>query len=432
MRQRSKPRSSPSRAVRADESDLGPKARAQRLLAEYLRVWGLRDPQVIAEQTRLWVDQTAADDSAEAAPAEFYRKVVRRAVGDMDERLDHLTRSACSDGEAVASQRGLVALEFQSLIDKNPTALLNGGPLDERLHDRFRAAVHPVVPKASPTPMPVQAICEGGAGSRLAGWRRLMSAVICAAGWLLTFGWFSMEGSEPESGAPRRRPRVILALLTLLTTACGAAIFTNTIGASAGLWSLALVPLFVVLFLWVSMSFWLATMGFTRCLALRPPKQSPPRQRLAGTQLTARTALVMPVYNESPQRAFAGIRAIYESVQATGQGGSFDFFILSDSTDSETWLAEELAWARLVKAVTGESRVFYRHRPKNIARKSGNIADFCERWGAQYRYMIVLDADSMMSGETIREMVHRMEDDPAVGILQVPPVPVNRESLFAR
>ncbi len=140
----------------------------------------------------------------------------------------------------------------------------------------------------------------------------------------------------------------------------------------------------------------------------------------------------MPIYNESPHRVFAGVRAIHESLQATHQGPAFDFFVLSDTTDPDIWLTEELAWARLNRAISGDSRVYYRHRAKNVARKSGNIADFCEHWGAAYCYMIVLDADSVMSGETITELVRRMEADDEIGILQTSPVPVNRGSLFAR
>jgi membrane glycosyltransferase len=140
----------------------------------------------------------------------------------------------------------------------------------------------------------------------------------------------------------------------------------------------------------------------------------------------------MPVYNEDPHDVFAGVRAIYESLQATGQGQAFDFFVLSDTTNPDLWLAEELAWARLTRMLTGPTGIFYRHRPRNQGRKAGNIADFCERWGSAYRYMIVLDADSVMSGETLVEMVRRMEQDPEIGILQVPPIPVNRASLFAR
>ncbi|MBL8250959.1 MAG: glucans biosynthesis glucosyltransferase MdoH, partial [Candidatus Competibacter sp.] len=46
--------------------------------------------------------------------------------------------------------------------------------------------------------------------------------------------------------------------------------------------------------------------------------------------------------------------------------------------------------------------------------------------------MIVLDADSIMKGETLVEMVRLMERQPRVALIQTPPVPVNRESLFAR
>ena len=140
----------------------------------------------------------------------------------------------------------------------------------------------------------------------------------------------------------------------------------------------------------------------------------------------------MPVYNEPAHRVCAGLQAIYESLSATGRGADFDFFILSDTTDSDLWLAEELAWTKLIKSVRGPSRIFYRHRAKNVRRKSGNIGDFCQRWGAHYRYMLVLDADSIMSGQTIVALVDRMNEDPRIGILQAPPIPVNRESIFAR
>jgi membrane glycosyltransferase len=46
--------------------------------------------------------------------------------------------------------------------------------------------------------------------------------------------------------------------------------------------------------------------------------------------------------------------------------------------------------------------------------------------------MVILDADSLMTGQTLVEMVRRMDDDPDIGIRQVPPVLVNRDSLFAR
>jgi membrane glycosyltransferase len=68
----------------------------------------------------------------------------------------------------------------------------------------------------------------------------------------------------------------------------------------------------------------------------------------------------------------------------------------------------------------------------NIGHKSGNIQDFCKHWGDGYRYMITLDADSLMTEQAFLEMVRRMENDPRIGILQSLPVPVNRRSLFGR
>jgi membrane glycosyltransferase len=86
----------------------------------------------------------------------------------------------------------------------------------------------------------------------------------------------------------------------------------------------------------------------------------------------------------------------------------------------------------MVRTLDGKGRIFYRNRPENTSRKSGNLEDFCIHWGGHYRYMIVLDADSIMKGETLVEMVRIMERQPRVALLQTPPTPINRESLFAR
>src|SRR3546814_17621953 len=74
----------------------------------------------------------------------------------------------------------------------------------------------------------------------------------------------------------------------------------------------------------------------------------------------------------------------------------------------------------------------FRSRRYNIERKSGNIADFCRRWGRRYEHMVVLDADSLMTGETLVAMVRLMEANPRTALIQVPPLIVNRNSLIAR
>src|SRR3546814_8103659 len=61
----------------------------------------------------------------------------------------------------------------------------------------------------------------------------------------------------------------------------------------------------------------------------------------------------MPVYNESPERVVAGVRATLESLCEQKTDGRYDLYILSDTTDPEIWLAEELAWSRLNREFAG-------------------------------------------------------------------------------
>ena len=59
------------------------------------------------------------------------------------------------------------------------------------------------------------------------------------------------------------------------------------------------------------------------------------------------------------------------------------------------------------------SGIFYRRRANNHHRKAGNIADFVTRWGGAYDHMIVLDADSDMSGEALITLAPRHGGRPA-------------------
>jgi membrane glycosyltransferase len=56
-----------------------------------------------------------------------------------------------------------------------------------------------------------------------------------------------------------------------------------------------------------------------------------------------------------------------------------------------------------------------------INKKAGNVADFLRRWGRNYRYMVVLDADSVMTGEALARLVTMMEANPSAGIIQTAP-----------
>lgn len=173
--------------------------------------------------------------------------------------------------------------------------------------------------------------------------------------------------------------------------------------------------------------FWVLWRGEDR---IRINNTLPPDDATPGA-LSA-TAIIVPICNEDVSRVFQGLLVMFESLQQTGRGEDFDFFILSDSNDPNYWIAEENAWLELCKRVQGFGRIFYRKRRTPLHCKSGNVADFCRRWGAKYRYMIVLDADSVMTGETFVRLVRLMEKNPRVGIIQTNPQTVLGKSLFQR
>ena len=275
------------------------------------------------------------------------------------------------------------------------------------------------------------------------------------------------SADRPAPARPRERrnntslfSRVGLIGATLASTYLAGYAFAYVIWpapASINAATIALWLLFCLLFIWVAQGFWTATIGVLQTLRDAPtaifkrPSADVPRCRAADLP---RVAVLMPVYNEDPARVFAGVQAMIRSVNHPRRGPSvrdqnrndphpvehygdrFDFYILSDTTDPVVWLQEQAQYHALLQEIDRDpalrTRLYYRRRHKNAARKSGNIEDFCERFGAGYTFMLTLDADSVMDGGTLVEMLHRSAADPHIGILQVPPQPVNRTSFFAR
>ena len=80
----------------------------------------------------------------------------------------------------------------------------------------------------------------------------------------------------------------------------------------------------------------------------------------------------------------------------------------------------------------GIPEIRYRRRTENVGRKAGNIAEFTRTYGPEYDFMIVLDADSLMSGATMRRLARLMEESPATGLIQTVSYAAGRDTLFAR
>jgi membrane glycosyltransferase len=193
------------------------------------------------------------------------------------------------------------------------------------------------------------------------------------------------------------------------------------------------LALFFVLTTWIALWFWIAATGAWHLWELHRPNRVilPPFAPEDAPPLS-RTAILLPVYNEDPAPVFARILAMLDSLHKLGHAEAFDFFVLSDTRDADIWLEEEWHWLRVQSQLERKGKVYYRRRSENAGRKAGNIADFCERWGADYRFMIVLDADSLMDGEVMVELVRRMDNDPHLGLLQTPTLPLGDQSLISR
>ena len=223
--------------------------------------------------------------------------------------------------------------------------------------------------------------------------------------------------------------------LSILLTALGSALMVNTYSGQALSWEDDIcIGIFPLLFSQIAVGFVLALFGFYDRLRGGDPHhimRGPWREKEDSVPLAA-TAIVVPVYNEDVGRVGSGIANMWRSLEKTGQLEHFDFYICSDSNDADRWVEEECAWLSLCQELNAFGKIFYRKRRHRINGKSGNVADFCRRWGKRYRYMIVLDADSVMIGPTLVRLVRAMEANPEAGIIQTQPYMVLGTSLFRR
>jgi membrane glycosyltransferase len=229
----------------------------------------------------------------------------------------------------------------------------------------------------------------------------------------------------PAEGVALRR--LILVTGALAVAALVGAVLYRVLGRE-GLTFLewTTLALSVTLSGWLGFGFVSATFGFLTALSRRESAAAP----LADIQ--ARTAILLPTYNEDPGLILAAVQSIAEEVARLGLADRYDFFILSDTRDEQIAQAEATGLLRLRLRLEDGPAVYYRRRKANTDRKAGNIGDWVETYGAGYAFMLVLDADSLMSGETIAELTAEMQRDPRLGLLQTAPTVINAETPFAR
>ena len=245
------------------------------------------------------------------------------------------------------------------------------------------------------------------------------------------------EKLAPWQRAAQRR-RAVFVLLTVLSTALATVLFADMQpDYDNALLQYGQLALFALLSAWVVTGFMTAMMGFYVTLFGDAHSLSARKVQHHTLDKSTRTAIIMPICNEDVRTVFAGLRATCESVAVTGHSKAFDVFVLSDSNNPAIIQAERAAWEDLRAQLASQPdqpqiEVYYRLRKRRTDRKAGNVADFCRRWGKDYRYMVVLDADSVMSGDCLVSMVKLMEANPKAGIIQTATQAIGHVTLHAR
>jgi membrane glycosyltransferase len=240
-----------------------------------------------------------------------------------------------------------------------------------------------------------------------------------------------------QANAELNRRRMIVLCLNVLTYAAMMAVAARIMGA--GGWTVVdviMLAAFAIGLPWTVLGFWNAVIGLWLLHWVKDPMAEVAPYAAAGdepTPITIRTAVLLTLRNEDTARAFQRLRTVKDSLDATGQGHVFSYFVLSDTNMADVAAAEEAAaevWKR--EAGADADRIIYRRRERNTGFKAGNLRDFCDRWGNDYELMLPLDADSLMAGDQIVRLVRMMQAYPKLGILQSLVVGMPSSSAFAR
>ena len=198
---------------------------------------------------------------------------------------------------------------------------------------------------------------------------------------------------------------------------------------------LVLLALFTVTLPWMVLGLWNGLIGLAILLLARDPAAhvTPAVGRAdLRAPLRSRTAIVMPVFEEEPERVFRHLAAMLGSLEDTGQAHAFELFVLSDTREPAT-AAQELRLFESLRARQDlPERLHYRRRADNAGHKTGNVWDFLRAHGHRFDFMLVLDADSLMSGEAIVRLARIIEQSPEIGILQQLIVGLPNPSPFPR
>lgn len=196
----------------------------------------------------------------------------------------------------------------------------------------------------------------------------------------------------------------------------------------------ALLVMFAFILPWNIIGFWNSTIGFLVSVFYDDPLPAvfPSAQGADDFSIEHSTAILLCIRNESPARLIRNMTPMLRDLCESDVASQFHLYVLSDTNDAAVAEEEERAFAALAEQYQASLSITYRRRTDNAGYKAGNIEDFCRRWGSLHEYMLVLDADSLMTADAIMRLVRIMEANPKLGILQGLVVGMPASSPFTR
>lgn len=224
------------------------------------------------------------------------------------------------------------------------------------------------------------------------------------------------------------RPRAILMLLSAIATGAFAYLLYQVLSVvQITVLQVVFLVLCTMCFAWVALGTSSAVLGFVAVLRASGTADFnvPPARGV-------RTALLFPVYEEDTARVAATIECMVGDLVALETNDRFDVFVLSDSRCDDIKARELRAVRFLRRRLRDACPVYYRWRAQNTGKKAGNIADWVQRFGGAYESFVVLDADSIMSGDLLVDLQSLMARRPEAGLIQTVPRLIGADTLFAR
>lgn len=239
---------------------------------------------------------------------------------------------------------------------------------------------------------------------------------------------------SPSLVLPPAGRRLLIASLTVVTTSILMLWLTILLAADGfspidGLMAI----LFTTTSSLVVLGFWNALIGAVLRLGGQDPVASVlPPGIVPARAIESRIAVLMPVCDEVPEAVFERLRSVQRALDLHPSADRFAYFVLSDSREAGLAARERALFRAWRAADPAPARLHYRRRRVNRGFKAGNIWEFCQRHGERFDLMVVLDADSVMTGAAIRRLIRIMEASPRLGILQPLIVGLAADSAFAR